>query len=367
MMDKFKIDSHKLSYHPQRVAQWLDGREDWEQLKLIYPLYMEISPIGACNHRCKFCAVDYIGYQTVRLDEKLLADRLQEMGEKGVKSVMYAGEGEPMLHKQITSIVEAAARSGIDNAFTTNGTVIRDDFLERGLKLTSWIKVSMNAGTAASYAAIHQTKERDFETVKQNLKRLVNERNQQGSACTLGAQSLLLPENRDEMVTLARLCRDELGLDYLVVKPYSQHGFSLTHEYESVDYSQMFELEEALHAENRDNFSVVFRQRTMKKSLQDEGQRYLKCYSTPFFWGYIMANGDLYGCSAYLQNEQFCYGNINEQCFSEIWEGERRQQSWRYISKYLDIHHCRKNCRMDEVNRYLYALKDDTPPHVNFI
>lgn len=55
MGDKIRMDSHKLIYHPEQVAKWLRGEN-------IYPIEVEISPSGACNHRCVFCAVDYVGY-----------------------------------------------------------------------------------------------------------------------------------------------------------------------------------------------------------------------------------------------------------------------------------------------------------------
>jgi radical SAM protein with 4Fe4S-binding SPASM domain len=167
------------------------------------------------------------------------------------------------------------------------------------------------------------------------------------------------------MEELARLCRDDIGLDYLVIKPYSQHLFSQTHLYEKMNYQPYLLMEKALEVYNSDTFSVVFRANTMKKYI--ESDRYSKCEATPFVWGYVMADGSLYGCSAYLLDERFNYGNLNQSSFQEIWSGSKRKASFEFIRHKLDIKDCRKNCRMDEVNRYLHKLTSNNVPHMNFI
>ena len=64
-MDKYRIDNHKLVYHVSRV-------NDWDKGQIIYPIYMEISPAGACNHRCTYCGLDFMKYEPRYLETELL-------------------------------------------------------------------------------------------------------------------------------------------------------------------------------------------------------------------------------------------------------------------------------------------------------
>lgn len=365
--DRFRIDSHKLMYHPERVAQFLAAGDDWDKIRELFPIYVELSPVGACNHRCVFCAYDYIGYQPVLMDADLLCQRLEEMGRLGVKSVHLAGEGEPLLHKQIARIVKTAKAAGIDVGITTNGTVLNGAFVEEALDAVEWIKFSINAGSARVYDQIHRGKPGDFDKVLRHVRQAVVFRHRHGLRTTLGAQSLLLPENAHEMIELARLCRDELGLDYLVIKPYSQHLASDNTQYAGLDYQEYLGLQPELESFTTEHFQLIFRAHTMRKYGQAMVDRYTTCYSTPLYWAHVMTNGDLYGCPAFLQDDRFHYGNLFQQSFAEIWQGERRRQGYAFVRHHLDISECRRNCRMDEVNHYLADLKEQRIPHVNFI
>ncbi|HEX8949278.1 MAG TPA: radical SAM protein [Dissulfurispiraceae bacterium] len=355
-MDKYRIDSHKLLYHVPRVCDWLKGEN-------IYPVYMEMSPSGNCNHRCTFCALDFMQYQKRFLDAPVLFERLEELGKYGLKSVMYGGEGEPLLHERIGEIIEHTKRSGIDVALTTNAALLTEDMAERILGHMEWMKVSIGGATQETYAKVHRTKPGDFDTVVRNLSEAVKIKRKRNFPCTIGMQMLLLPENRHEAALLARTAK-EIGMDYLVVKPYSQHPSSRTERYRDIKYGGYRYLADELEEFNSAEFNVIFRLHAMQK--WDEGTRnYTHCLALPF-WSYIDSGGNVWGCSIYLGDERFLYGNIYRETFREIWEGEKRRESLRWVEHELDTGQCRLNCRMDEVNRYLWELKNP-PDHVNFI
>lgn len=355
MADTYRFDSHKLMFHPDRVARWHAGEN-------VYPIYMEISPSGACNHRCVFCALDFMEYQKRFLDTAMLKERLTEMGRLGLKSVMYAGEGEPFLHRDMAEITRHGKAAGVDQAFTTNASLMSPAISEQILPVTSWIKVSCNAGTPESYAAIHRTKAAHFGRVLENLEAAVAIRKKNGHACTLGMQILLLPDVQGEVAGLARTARD-IGLDYLVVKPYSQHPQSRTTGYKDTDYKDIENLAAELEEIRTESFRPILRTHTIHK-WQEKERSYKRCLGLPF-WSYMDAGGNIWGCSMFLNDERFLYGNVNESTFQEIWEGERRAKALEWF-KGFDTAQCRINCRMDEINRYLWELENPAA-HVNFI
>lgn len=355
-MDKFRIDSHKLIYHVHRVNDWLEGKD-------IYPIYVEIATSGACNQRCIYCALDFMEYQPRFLNSNLLKDRLSEMAALGVKSVMYAGEGEPLLHKDIGDIINHTKDVGIDVAITTNGVLLDKDLVDYTLGNITWIKVSINGATKGTYAKIHRANPDDFKRVIKNILYAAKLKKTKGYKCTLGMQLLLLPENYKETLLLAKKARD-MGMDYLVIKPYSQHLFSKTTKYKNIKYNKYLYLADKLNALNTNKFNVIFRIDTMRK--WDVATRsYKHCYALPF-WTYIDAGGNVWACSAYLGDDKFIYGNIYNNTFQEIWESATREKILKMAQSKLRTDNCRVNCRMDKINSYLWELKYP-PEHVNFI
>jgi radical SAM protein with 4Fe4S-binding SPASM domain len=353
MADNIRMDSHKLIYHPETVSRWLNGEN-------IYPIEIEIGPSGACNHRCVFCAVDYIGYQPNFLDKDIILRDVGHMSKKGLKSVICSGEGEPLLNKDMPDIANGIKKCGVDVAMSSNGALFTREKANDCLGAFTWIRFSVASMEEKSYDAIQRGKAGDLERVKRNLSDAVSIKKDKNLKTTLGVQCLLMPDNMAQLPSMARQLR-EIGVDYLTVKPYSQHLHS--ENTFSIDYEAMLELEQELKQYITDDFSVYFRANAMKKMHHEKC--YKQCYGLPFMT-HIDAKGNVWPCVAHIGTEEFCYGNIYEQTFEEIWEGKKRQEINDRLNR-LDINKvCREACRLDEINKYLDELKHPGE-HVNFI
>lgn len=351
-MSFYGADTHKLIYHPQRVAQWLDGQS-------VFPLYIEVAPAGRCTQRCIFCAFDFTQYRGPLLETAVLTRALADAAEHGVKAVMFAGEGEPLLHPDIGDLVADAWGSGLDVAITTNGVLFTEKLAKTCLPYLTWIRFSLDAATKGTYNRIHRGGDNDLLKVISNIERAAVIRKREQLSCTIGVQALLLSENLAEMFDLAHMVK-ALGADYLAIKPYSQHPLSLHHW--DIDYQQLLGMKEELEGLSTSSFQVIFRAHTMRKLAEE--RPYTECLALPFAT-YVDASGDVYICSAFLGNQAFVYGNIYEASFTEIWEGLRRQVIPRRVAE-MGIGLCREVCRLDEINRYLWQLKNP-PAHVNFV
>ncbi|MBF0315048.1 MAG: radical SAM protein [Oligoflexia bacterium] len=362
--DKYRIDHHKLIYHPCRVMEWMDAFGEWEKEKSCYPIYMEVSPVGYCNHHCKFCALDFLTGKKILLEKELLLKRLQEFSLLGVKSLMFAGEGEPTLHPDIAEILDFCTQVKLDTSLTTNFDFSGEEKLQSIMRNCKWIKVSMNGLDPENYALIHQSSKNSFNRVINNIEKALEIRGTLQQKCTIGVQLLLLPENASGVAVLAKKVK-EIGVDYFVVKPYSHHPETIGDTYKDLDYGQYASLEEELSELNSSSFKTVFRFSALNK-IQNNLRYYDQCYSVPFFWAYLKSTGDVFGCSCFLTNKNFCYGNINKQTFREVWESEERRACIQYVRNHLNAIECRLACRMDEINRYLWDLKHPNE-HVNFI
>src|SRR5215472_5156689 len=133
MGDTYRIDSEKMSLHPKRVAAWLEARDDWEKARDVFPIYVEVSPVGYCNHACAFCGVDYMLELSDKPQLKLevMKALFTEFDQRGVLSAMFAGAGEPLLYTTIVVVIVPADAVSVDTSITTNGVLMTEAIARR--------------------------------------------------------------------------------------------------------------------------------------------------------------------------------------------------------------------------------------------
>ena len=354
-MAKFNFDGHKLFYQFETTYKLLTDQE-------VNPVYVEYSPVGSCNHRCIFCAYDYIGYQSRKLEKSKTIQSIKDYASMGCKAMLFAGEGEPLIHPNIDEFIETAFNSGVGSAIYTNGVLFTPKRSEKILDKLTFIRVSFNAGDKESYKKVHQSD--DFDKVVENLKYAVKLKKKKNLKTDIGLQIVVIPENIDSVVSLAKL-GGAIGVDYLAIKPFVQHGAQ-----EGYKFSQNFSLDEVeaildeAERYSTDSYKVIARKEAFRKYHE---RSYERCLALPLF-SVVLSDGNVYSCGPYLDNPNFCYGNIYENSVFEINKGEKRAKILQFAKEELDCKKdCMPNCRMDAINRSLWELKNPTVKHVEFI
>lgn len=355
-MKNYIFDGHKLNYHIDQVHEFLSSGD-------CFPLYMEISPAGSCNHRCLFCAYDYIGHPNRKLDTDKFLKFIDEISECGIRSLLYAGEGEPLLHPEIDKFIVHSKNRNIDIGMFTNGNLLNKELAEKILPSLTFIRFSFNGGTRENYSAIHQVKPEIFDKVVENIRASVRLREEGNLTVDIGAQFVLMPENRDFLVDAIKVLKDA-GIDYFAIKPFVQQSSSQSYQMkEQFSIEDIKDLLDKAESFSDDRFRVIAR----RDSFAGYGKRgYRHCYGTSFI-SVLNSAGDIATCLPYWEREEFIFGNIYHNSFKDIWLGERRKKIKGFLEKELDVQKCPPNCRPNAINEYLFEIKNPSVRHLNFV
>ncbi len=353
-MANLQLDGNKLLHHLDRVNEWNRGNT-------IAPIYIAFSPTSFCNHHCIFCVYHYKEFKPIFFPLKRYQEMSQEWGLMGVRSVFFAGDGDPLLNKQCHEMVAATKANGIDVSLNTNARLLNDKNIGIFVRDLSFIRISLNAGTRETYGKVHGTQEGDFDAVIANLRKLVEEKRRTGSDITIGVQCVLLSHNQDEILTLASLVK-EIGVDYLSVKPFLKHP-DIKFDDNIEDLSTVLDnLNEAGTKLSGDGFNFVLRKTLFLNKFE---RKYKKCLSTDFMIE-VDATGDVYSCGPHIGNPEHKLGNILNSTFKDFWESEEAQKVRNHVSCNVDVSKCMPFCRPDSVNEFLWQIKNP-PQHVNYI
>ncbi len=339
------IDSHKLGYHPERIAEWKKGG-------FCYPLHIEAGITNKCNHKCIQCTLDWINHKSDCIHPEVFVKMLHNASHLGVKSIYFAGEGEPTLHKDLPLFVKTAYDLGMKVALSTNGSLFKPELTVQVLPYLAWLRFSVDAATPETFAKIHGVDITEFDKVIWNITFATNHA-YQTHPVQIGIQTLLMKENVDEIEELAYLAKG-WKVHNFQVKPAHCHPKSSfvagTH------WDSKFEKLEDL---NTDDFTVVVRIKSLERLTVD--RNYARCHAFDLY-ALIDACGNVTPCNIFYGDPHFIFGNLYDQSLEDIWKSDRKSQ---IIDKITDLNHslCAEyRCRQDVMNRYLERVKN---PEIN--
>lgn len=351
-MSRFDLDGHKLNYHPKIVSDFIENGH-------ASPIYAEISPSGNCNHRCIFCHYNYLGHKGF-FKEGRMNSLLKEFSASGIRSVVFAGTGEPLLHPETVEAAALSKKLGMDTAISTNGTLLKDGDFDILANSLTWIRFSLNGGSPKNYAELHKAKEEDYLKVLANIKKLKSAKNAAASSITIGVQYILLPQNIDFVFEAARAVK-EAGADYFVIKHFYGHSenvFDIEKEWPSKAVLDKLRGRAGEISDGKFSFMVRDKSHLLARRAYD------KCYGLPFII-YIREDGEAYTCFSFQHDKKTSLGNVFGKTFGEVWNS--RQGVLDYINTKIDKNKCQPNCRHHQINSYLWEIKHPSIEHINFI
>ena len=205
-----------------RNGQPVPELEDWA------PLSINLDLTTACNYRCDHCIDWDVLNSPIKYDFERLKDSLRNMAQRGMRSVILIGGGEPTLHPGFVETVRFLKDLKVQVAIVSNGSK-NDKILEIIDCMTEgdWVRLSLDSGSNETFRLMHKpVKELTLDEIcswvpkirARNPKPLV------GFSFIIawrGAQRderVPIHENIDEIVSATRRAR-EYGFSYISLTP----------------------------------------------------------------------------------------------------------------------------------------------------
>ena len=319
------LDSHKLSYHYDRVVSWENGEK-------IAPVCVDMALTRACGAMCSFCyAMVQEPQERATIKTKQSLELLDDFAEVGVKAVSLISDGESTLSKAYVPFIQHASNIGIDVGNATNGWEWEPEKIDQVLPYLTWVRFTVAAGKPESYSKImfkNSEHTEVYDRAMKHIKYAVDLKKKLNLKVTLGIQMVLVPEFKDEILSFAKLAVD-LGVDYGVIKHCSDDEFGTL----GIDYSkyeEMYPLLEEAEKMSNDKTKVIVKW----SKIKDKGLPSYNRFYGPQFLLQISGSG-LVAPSGMFFNarySKFHMGNFADERFIDIFKSDRYWKIMNYLA-----------------------------------
>ncbi len=318
------LDSHKLSYHIDRVNAWETGER-------IAPVSVDMALTRSCGAMCSFCyAMMQEPQERASIKTQHALNLLDDFAEIGVKGVSLISDGESTLSKAYVPFIQHANQVGINVGNATNGWEWEPEKIDQVLPYLSWVRFTVAAGRPESYSKIMfkgPEHTHVFDRAMKHIKYAVDLKKKLNLKVTLGIQMVLMPEFKDEILDFAKLAVN-LGVDYGVIKHCSDDEYHTL----GVDYSlyaDMYSLLTEAEAMSNENTKIIVKWEKIKDSKATYQRFYGPAFLLQISGSGLVAPSGMFFNARY---SKFHIGNFTEQRFKDIWKSDTYWNVMNYLA-----------------------------------
>ena len=268
------------------------------------PKDIYIEPTNICNLQCSFC---FHANNAMRRKKGTMTFKTFKRLVDDVKSfkpnLVLHHSGESFVHKELFDFIRYAKKAGLRVSLTTNGTLVdKNDFeiLDTGI---DGINISLAGVDKEDYANVRPGTE--FDTLMENITALAKNKLKRNLATKLTINVVETKFNRPKIPLFKKRIESINGIDGVIVRRLMDWGGTL-------DISKLhitpFWRSWAMYA---NKYFKLATKGTLCEAINDGGA--------------ILWNGTVVPCCIDF-NGTMTLGNINEQKFLDIWNGEKSNQ-----------------------------------------
>ncbi len=337
------------------------------------PISINLDLTTACNYACDHCVDLDILNTGIRFEHDKLLASLKLMAERGMKSVIVIGGGEPTLYPKFEEIIRFMKDLGLQIAIVSNGTGNRKiaqvaDCMDSG----DWVRLSLDSGTDPTFQAMHKPRK---SFTLEGICEVVPEIKAANPDLTVGFSYIVtwagahindtdIVENLDEIARAARLARDN-QFSYISFKPFLTRDE--LNNAEVIDIQQKEEMaaivariqaqvDQAVALET-DSFKVhrsTGLKAMLKGQTQTLAQQPRQCHMQ--FFRQVLSPLGLYNCPVYRNQDHGLLGDKNANATVKTYDATRAVTA-DLIRNFNATTECEKvTCLYNDVNWWIERL-----------
>jgi wyosine [tRNA(Phe)-imidazoG37] synthetase (radical SAM superfamily) len=357
-------------------VKWRDAYAEGKSIEEILeqapnraPLSVNLDVTTACNYRCDHCVDMDILNTGIRYEHEQLKNSLTTLIDRGLRSVIIIGGGEPTVYPGFADIVKHLKARDIQIGVVTNGSRM-DRIAEVANDLTKgdWVRLSLDSGDNDTFRAMHKpvSKKVTLDWICSQIPDIkkINPDFQIGYSFIVvwkdcEANDTEIIDNTDEIIEAAQRAR-QYEFDYISYKPFLTRAeennaevVNLTQEEQSIDgilKKIRTSIDETKQLET-ENFSVI--ESTNLRVLENGSYKdFIDQPSTCHmqYFRQVLSPLGVFNCPVYRHVPQALLGGKHEYEGEELFK-ETQKNTLRLIEAFDASNECRNvTCLYNHAN-----------------